>query len=283
MDIKRVKQLAGLAPIVEAWGEGDFERYMNNDSEDDYEMSSSEKDLASMADRDLAAKGIKVDADPDADLEAMARDPHDETDDLGDEEGAPEMGDDLEDPSQPPTGAMGDVGGMGAMAPSDQTAAPSLPGEVPPEATPDQAPPVEGPARGALRSKAKEYLAVNPGASRSEFRAFAVRELGMGSANADNLYYMTKNKSKVAPAMPGAMPGAMPVAGLDAPMEAFYIVNSKDRVLTEAGSYDMPLWAALTDLRFDAKVFETELNAKKALETLAKFGIKDVKIKKEVF
>lgn len=283
MDIKRIKQLAGLAPIVEAWGDGDFDRYMNDDNEDDYEMSSSEKELASMADKDLAAKGIKVDADPDADLEAMAAgagDPHDETDDLGDEEGAPDMGDDFEeDPGQPPAGAMGDAGAMGGeVSPNGQMTAPPA-GEAPPA----EMPPAEGPARGALRAKAKEYLAINPGASRSEFRAFAVRELGMGSGNADNLYYMTKNKNKVAPAMPGAMPGAMPVAGLDAPMEAFYIVNSKDRVLTEAGSYDMPLWAALTDLRFDAKVFETELNAKKALETLAKFGIKDVKIKKEVF
>lgn len=291
MDIKRIKQLAGLAPIVEAWGEGDFERYMGDEGDDDG-MSSSERELAGMADRDLAAKGIEVDADPDADLENMGADPHDDTDDLGDEEGASEFGDELEGGAEAPEGALddaGEVGAMGgAMAPGGEMGAPPE-GDVGGDVASPMADPTgdvgQVPAaapRGEKTSKAREYMNINPGASRREFIAFAQRELGMGQHYANTLFYGLKKKAAPA-AMPGAMPGAMPMADLGAPMEFWVLKNITGKVLTEAGTYDVPMWASYTDDRFNAKIFETELLAKKAIETMAKYGFKAVKIEKEVF
>lgn len=58
-EVNRMRSLAGLPLLVE-WA-------------DDDDMSSSERALADMADRDLKKKGIKVDADPEKDLEKLAK------------------------------------------------------------------------------------------------------------------------------------------------------------------------------------------------------------------
>lgn len=268
MDIKRVKQLAGLEPIVEAWDDGDFDRFMNGDDEDD--LSDAERELVGQAERDLAAKGVKVkNVDPEADISALARTRAPEAEDDVAPAPAPEV-DDL--PRGPAPGDDPELSAAEEFPHADEV-------DTPEEIAAAQAAPAPAAAapdaqtRGEKVAKAREYFAINPGATRGEFMTFAARELGMGKNYANVLYYKVKPK-------PAAAPAAINPA---APMEVWVIKNEKGKVLSESGTYDLPLWADFLDTRFDAKVFESELYAKKAIDALAKYGFKKVVAAKETF
>lgn len=265
MDIKRLKQLSGLAPIVEAWDGDDFDRFMNGDDEDD--LSPSERELAAQADRDLSAKGIEVDDfDDEDDFSALgAGEPED--DDFEDE---------LELP--PPRG-----GRAGAGAPPPDMAAAAGPAGIEPELGTEpemgdmgaEAPPPEAEEAQAMTKEkkaatARSFLTNNPNATRKEFMIYAAG-VGMSGAYANTFYYA--HKKKVSPGAPPAAP--------DAPMEFWVVKNAKGKVLTESGSYDLPMWADYTDTKFDARIFEQEIHAKKAVAALAKYGFKEVIIQKE--
>lgn len=267
MDIKRIKQLAGLAPIVEAWGDGDFDRYMRGDRFDDFDdedgLSASEREMVRSADRDLAAKGIKVDdVDPDDDLAHLDIDDADDMEDmdepamdavdavddlpaddveLGDD---PEADDEFLEPGLPKPAPE-----VAVDAPVP-TAAPDAAQAAAPEANPlvaDQA------ARGAKTAKAREFLKTNPQASRKEFMNFASRELGMGAHYANTLFYSLKKR-----------------------MVEYCVIEhpTNGRVLAEGSAFDCPIWTTFDKIGFFDPAIYPVNRGKVVLEKLAKNGHK---------
>jgi hypothetical protein len=272
MDIKRIKQLAGLAPIVEAWDEGDFDRFMGGD--DDEDLSSSEQELAAQADRDLRAKGIKVkNVDPEADMSALARTRAPEIDDEMDMAPASDEVDDLpQGPgSDPELGELEDTG----EEPAGEIEGPA--GEVDTPAEVQQAA-AKVVSRSGVTQLASRLLANNPNATRAEFMAIT-RPLGISDHSANTMFYKIRNTMRAATGAPSVLAPEQPAAG--AAMEFWVIKNASGKVLSESGSYDLPLWADYLDTKFDAKIFEKEVHAKKAVEALAKYGFTKVEVAKE--
>lgn len=272
MDIKRIKQLAGLAPIVEAWDDGDFDRFMNGDDEDEG-LSASERALVGAAERDLGAKGIKVkNVDPEADMAALARTraPEVELDD----EPAPAEVDDLPRGPAPGEEMGGPEDELGDELPADASPAEKFPAaaEVDTPAEVQQAA-SKAASRSGVTQLASRLLTNNPNATRAEFMAIT-RPLGISDHSANTMFYKVRNAMRAAP-------GVAPAA--DAPMEFWVIKNASGKVLTESGTYDLPLWADYLDTRFDARIFEKEIHAKKAVEALNKYGFKAVELAKETF
>lgn len=274
MDIKRIKQLAGLAPIVEAWDDGDFDRFMNGD--DDEDLSSAEQDLVASAERDLGAKGIKVkNVDPEADMSALARTRAPEMDDEVDmAPPSPEV-DDL--PRGPAPGEEPELDGPEA----DEPELGAAPTDALPAAEVDTPAEVEQAAskmasRSGVKQLASRLLTTNPNASRSEFFAIT-RALGISDHSANTTFYKVRNDMRAATAAPSVLAPEAPAGA----MEFWVIKNASGKVLTESGSYDLPLWADYLDTRFDARIFDKEIHAKKAVESLAKYGFTKVEVAKE--
>ena len=275
MDIKRIKQLAGLAPIVEAWDDGDFDRFMNGD--DDEDLSSAEQELVGRAEQDLAAKGVKVkNVDPEADMAALARTRAPEMDD----EVAPAPADEVDDlPRGPAPGE--EMGGMedevGDELPADASPAEKFPAadEVDTPAEVEQAA-SKAASRSGVTQLASRLLTNNPNATRAEFMAIT-RPLGISDHSANTMFYKVRNTMRAATAAPSVLAPEAPAGA----MEFWVIKNASGKVLTESGSYDLPLWADYLDTRFDARIFEKEIHAKKAVEALAKYGFTKVEVAKE--
>ena len=278
MDIKRIKQLAGLAPIVEAWDDGDFDRFMNGD--DDEDLSSAERELVGRAEKDLAAKGVKVkNVDPEADMAALARTRAPEMDDEVEPTMAPEVDDlprgpdpelgELEDTGEEPSGDP-ELGELESPAEKFPAAAEvDTPAEVEQAAS-------KAASRSGVTQLASRMLTNNPNATRSEF--FAVtRPLGISDHSANTMFYKVRNAMRAATAAPSVLAPEAPTGA----MEFWVIKNASGKVLTESGSYDMPLWADYLDTKFDARIFDKEIQAKKAVETLAKYGFTKVEVAKE--
>lgn len=264
MDIKRVKQLAGLEPLVEAWDDGDFDRFMNGDDEDD--LSDAERELVGQAEKDLAAKGVKVkNVDPEADISALAR------------SRAPEAEDDIA--PAPADDEMDDL--PRGPAPGEEPEGPSAAEEFPAADEIDTPAEVQQAAtkvatRSGVKQLASRLLTNNPNATRAEFFAIT-RPLGISDHSANTTFYTVRNAMKAAnTAAPSVLAAPPPAA-----MEFWVIKNEKGKVLSESGTYDLPLWADYLDTKFDARIFEKEIHAKKAIETLAKYGFTKVTIAKE--
>lgn len=281
MDIKRIKQLAGLAPIVEAFGDGDFDRFMNGDDGED-DLSASERELVGRAERDLSAKGIKVkNVDPEADISALARTRAPEMDDEMSQAPADDEVDDLPRGPDPELGELEDTGDedmgdpeMGELeSPAEKFPAAAevdTPAEVQQAAT-------KAASRSGVTQLASRLLTNNPNATRAEFMAIT-RPLGISDHSANTMFYKVRNAMRAAPGAPAPTP-----AQAELPMEFWVVKNASGKVLTESGTYDLPLWADYLDTRFDARIFEKEIHAKKAVEALNKYGFKAVEIAKETF
>lgn len=272
MDIKRLKQLAGLSPLVEAWDGDDFKKFMDNDEDD--------RDYGS----DSVRPTDEVDADPDVDA-----DPEDSDDmpPVQDKDSAkraaaaiaamrkipssvsdnPEDSDDLDadlsgadgDPSDGTPDSDGSDGGPNLIPDID-----------PPTLAPDMAggePATASLARGEKMKKATAYITINPGATRGEFMKFAARELQMGPKYASALFHMPKIKA----IRKGVQTDKPPV---DAPMEFWVIKNPGGKVLAEGSVYDVPLWTSFERVGMFEPAVMTEMEAKVCSEKLKRNGIK---------
>lgn len=164
------------------------------------------------------------------------------------------------------------------------TAAP-LDGAAPVDSTVGGAAPATGAApaasamaRGEKAAKARDYLAINKGATRGEFIKFAARELGMSGNYSNTLYYALKKR------MAGATQPEAAATPVDAPMETWTVRNAKGLSLADGTGYDIPVWTPYDkDSAFEPKIFENERYAKKAVEALAKYGFHKVTVVKESF
>lgn len=274
MDIKRIKQLAGLIPLYEGRFEDedeDLDRLLRGDDSDDG-LSDAERELANQADSDLAAKGIDVgDADPDADLAALAA------------SSAPE--DDLDIAAANPAPELP----QHELVPPPKARKPKArnPKNVPPVV---DAPVVDAPAvandnssvaavaadlaRGDKAQKARAWLQANPGASRGQFIKYTMDNLQFGKNYANTLFYLEKKKAAQRSPMDAVTPAP-------AAMEFWLVKNADGKVLSESGTYDLPLWSDYLDTSFDARIFDKEIHARKAVEILNRYGFKNVSVAKE--
>lgn len=267
VDIKRIKQLAGLEPLIEAWDPDDLDRYTSADNS--FGVSKS-------FDRNVnnpSAVRTGVEGDPNSNVVKFpgVRPPH-----VGPKASAaapkgpprrltaktidPEIARQLAGLDADDDVAMAADAGEAPLAPTTQ--GPAVPAD--PNA------PVF--ARGDKSAKASEWLAANPNASRGEFMRYAAAELGMGGHYANQFYY-GKGKA-IRMAARTADPAAVAAAASSPDIVEFWLVkNVNGGVLAEGTGYDVPIWTTFDKISvFEPKIFESELYAKKAVEHLNRFG-----------
>lgn len=273
MDIKRLKQLAGLAPLVEAWGEGDFGRYMDQDEPEDEVANDhepkrglediddfdGEDDLGS--DEDLLPRvQPRSDAKKAASAIAAMRQKSPVSTHVAPTDTNPEQGEADMD-SEPPSMSDQD---MQTAVDTKQIPA-TEPGLDKPVLTPPATGGTKNPdlnlVRGDKASKAREWIAQNAGARRGDFMKWAAANLNMGPHYANTFFYA--NKKKVS--------------------EFYVVINPKTgKVLAEGSAFDIPVWTSYEkDSMFEPGIL-TQFQAKIAQEKLAEFGHKTTIGKKSV-
>lgn len=317
----RFRQLAGLAPLVEAWDPDDLDRYANPDNgfgvgRNTDRMATAPTAGAPGDDEDAIARrrlGVRpphvggkegmvaAKKGPPRRLTSKTVDPEIARQLAGDEGDDMDVAADAAAPrpavsrsaAPPTTSTSGDDFGTAlAIDPMAATMANGMPtSSVSYNPAPTSNPiaasaPAAVSVKGAKSGAALKYLQDNPSVTRGQFMKWATT-IGMGPHYANTFLYSPKVKTFRAALAAGdkasaSQAAAAIVGGGPEVMEFWVVENEKGKVLAEGTSYDIPTWTPFDQVGIsDPKIFESELYAKKAVQSLSKYGFSKVKIVRE--